>query len=122
MGSLDFTTEKKEPKVITFTLDGRDYDFRVPKKAFSTLALLDGVAGNLLNYEWLGKGLSEEDQKRITARLRDDDDPFDMPELNKLCIGLIEAASDRPTTPLSDFGQRQNTNGKASTGKPRKRG
>lgn len=118
---LEFTSEKKTPKVLTFTLDGRDYVFTVPKKAYSTLAIIEGRGGHVLNFDWLGAGLSEADQKRIVARLKDPNDDFDVDDLKKVVEGLIEESSGRPTTPLPDSGQRLDTSGKLSTGKPRKR-
>lgn len=121
MGELVFSTTPKKRKIIPFEIDGRTLEFTVPKKAIATMGVLDGKMGAYLNVEWLGAGLSDKDQEYIAARLRDPKDDFDIDEIKKICEGLIAEASDRPTTPLPDSGQRPNTSGKISTGRQRKK-
>lgn len=96
--SIEYTTAERRNEPIKFKLDGREFEFNPPKIAMHILDMMDGdeeAGGAML--DWLGNGLSEEDDKFISDRLRDPADKFDMPDLIKLIQMLLEKVIGRPT-------------------------
>lgn len=82
-----------------------EYVFTPPKNAIMLMPLMGGsdaqVAGLGLTkatYDWLGEGLSKEDNERIIARLRDPKDDLDAPDLEKVVEALADRVVKRPTS------------------------
>lgn len=106
MATKEFTTTKREAVVVEFDLDGEHYTFTAPKQAELLASVVskvglhgqsvstDGVK-DLMN--WLGEGLPEEQAERLLERLRDPEDDFDLPDINKLARYLLTQTSGRPT-------------------------
>lgn len=108
MADLEFDIAKRRTDPITFTLgsDKHLYSFNPPKSAVMMMPILepnpDKAQGNLdltrATFDWLGDGLSEEDNERIKARLKDPKDDLDVDTLGKVVEGLSEKVAGRPTT------------------------
>lgn len=105
MADMEFAVAQRRKQPITFTLAGDDHEymFTPPKTAVMLLPIIQSAeetqAGMLrASFEWLGDGLSEEDNLRIVARLKDDEDGFDIEDLGKVSQGLSEKVAARPTT------------------------
>jgi len=101
MSELVFVSEAKQAAQTEFQLDGRTYQFRPPKKAAVMLPVLEkGVDGQLeaavALVDWLGRGLSEDDNKELRRRLLDPDDPFDLEMLTRICAELFQEAVEVP--------------------------
>jgi hypothetical protein len=106
MAVKSFETKAREKQVVEFELDGETFRFTPPKRAELIMSVvssvgLDGRATetdsvrDLLN--WIGEGLSEEQSERILGRLRDQDDDFDLEQLNEIARYLLGQSSNRPT-------------------------
>lgn len=110
---LDFKpkngTKKKKAEPIPFRIPGIEegdeigqhvYHFTPKKKAAMLLGIAAGgqaAIGGLV--DWLGRGLSEEDNEVLLARLNDEDDWLDFEDLEGVIEMLIGKASDVvPTT------------------------
>jgi hypothetical protein len=102
----DFTTAKRERKVVEFTLDDETYTFTAPKQAGLVMSVVQTVGvdkastdsdavRDLLN--WLGDGLPDEQATRLLARLQDPDDDLDLAQINDIARYLISQVSNRPT-------------------------
>lgn len=81
--------------------DDREYVFEPPKSAFMVLAIIDDESDSAAlrgTFDWLGAGLSEEDNARVIARLRDPKDDLDISTLSDIVRRLNEAIAGRPTT------------------------
>jgi hypothetical protein len=86
--------------------DDHEYSFIPPKSALMLMPVIDGSAsgdGGLAvtkaTFDWLGEGLSLEDQKRINDRLKDNKDDLDIDTVSEVIKALSERASGgRPTT------------------------
>lgn len=88
--------------------DDHVYTFTPPKSAVMLMPLIDPTEGsseeqrNLAvtkaTFDWLGEGLSEADNQRIQARLKDPRDDLDVPTLAEVVQGLSEHVGGRPTT------------------------
>lgn len=81
--------------------DDHEYVFTPPKSAFMVLAIIDDETdGGALRgtFDWMGAGLSEEDNDRIIGRLRDSKDDLDIDTLTDIVRNLNEAIAGRPTT------------------------
>jgi hypothetical protein len=104
MTDLTFKVAKRRQEPITFEIEGDDhvYAFTAPKQAAMVLPMMEQAENGLMAtraaFEWLDKGLSTEDQDRITNRLKDPDDDFDVDSLEEIVVGLVEAVGARPTT------------------------
>lgn len=101
--SMEFTTAKKRRDPIPFTVDGREMVFNPPKKAMMVLPIMNGEDGDetaiaKATFDWLGKGLTEEDNEWFKSRMLDDDDDFDVDDLAQLVNDLSEKTTGRPTT------------------------
>jgi hypothetical protein len=100
---LSFKVSKKDHKPITFDLEGNDhvYTFQPSKVASAVLPMLEAdgdFEAAKVGFEWLDEGLSEEDQNHLSARLLDKKDDLDIPDLEDVISGLMEATGGRPTT------------------------
>jgi hypothetical protein len=103
---LAFSVPKRRKKPMTFTIEGdeHEYTFKAPKQAGVFMGLFDGddevdeMAMSRAVFEWLDKGLSEDDQKHIEDRLRDEDDDLDFDTLGDIVKALMEKSAGRPPT------------------------
>ena len=104
MTDLTFKVAKRRHVPITFTVEGDEhvYNFMAPKTASMVLPMMESAENGLLAtkaaLDWLDKGLSQEDQDRISNRLKDPEDDFDVEALEDVVLGLVEAVGARPTT------------------------
>lgn len=104
MTELTFTVPKRHTDPIPFNLQNTDGTtarmiFTPPKTAEMMLPLVAGEQDSIATYGWLLKGLTEEDQKVIRARLADEADDFDWDTVNKIVDALaVKVAANRPTT------------------------
>lgn len=85
--------------------DNHEYTFTPPKSALMLMPVIDGssdgdgLAVTKATFDWLGDGLSLEDQKRINDRLKDNKDDLDIDTVSEVIKALSERASGgRPTT------------------------
>lgn len=84
--------------------DDHEYVFTPPKSAIMLMPVLDGAGGNLgvnltkSTFDWLGEGLSDFENDRLKARLRDKEDDLDVSTLEKVVEALTEKVAARPTT------------------------
>lgn len=107
-----FTTPTRDTRIITFTLDGEEYDFTPPKNSSLALGVIEYLPAtrNLeemdvltsLHFmqvllDWLGSGLPDAQGEHLLARLRDSEDPLDIDTLAEVCYGLMEEMTARPT-------------------------
>src|SRR4030065_30521 len=96
----EFTTAERRREPVTFTLAGYEYAFTPPKKAGMVLSIIDGDENEVeALFDWLGKGLSSDDEAKIEARLRHEDDDFDVDDLMNVVKGLLVRVCGRPTQP-----------------------
>jgi hypothetical protein len=99
-----FTTAKRRAKPITFTLDDEDYVFTPPKRAGAVVDLVlsgegvDELAATRAAFDWLSRGLPEEQNDRIVERLKDPEDDFDIENLEDLLQWLRKRVEGRPTS------------------------
>lgn len=101
----EFTTKEKPPsEPVTFSVDGREMEFRNPGWAPVILGSGAGtVADQARRYlDWLGAGLPDEDGEWLLGRLLDPNDNFEIPDVTDLFVGLIEEITGRPTVPPTD--------------------
>lgn len=109
MATKQFTTSGRgSRKPITFRLDDDTYTFTPPKVAGIVLDLFDvtvtpgeeEAARSAARgaFDWLSSGLPEEESERIIGRLRDPDDPLDLPDVVEVIKWLLEKVSGRPPT------------------------
>lgn len=100
---LSFEVAKRRREPIEFRLGGDDhlYSFEPVKQAEMVLPLIQSK-GDLeavkTAFSWLDKGLSQNDQDHMVARLRDPEDDLDTDTIEDVVEKLIEAVSGRPTT------------------------
>jgi hypothetical protein len=84
--------------------DEHEYVFTPPKSAIMLMPVLESSGGNLgvnltkATFDWLGEGLSEYENERIKARLKDRHDDLDVSTLEKVVEALTERVAARPTT------------------------
>lgn len=101
--------DKKGQQVteVIITADDHDYVFTPPKRAVASLPIIEQIeAGEMMTqielmrseFNWLGAGLSDEDNARIRARLIDPDDDLDIDDLSELMKLLQGKLAGRPTT------------------------
>lgn len=106
MAVKSFETKAREKQVVEFELDGESFRFTPPKRSGLIMSVvssagLDGRSTDtdsvrdLMN--WIGKGLSDEQAQRIFDRLTDEDDDFDLDQLNEIARHLLGQSSNRPT-------------------------
>lgn len=102
-----FTTAAKQRDEIPFTIDDDEFHFDPPKLAKAMLPILDGSSGGdeqqqmaatKAMWDWLRAGLPEAEYKRLTARMDDDDDHFDIEDLVEVVRYLVSEVSGRPST------------------------
>jgi hypothetical protein len=104
MAELSFKVGHRSKAPITFDLEGdsHEYTFTPPKQAEMVLPMMENAENELLAakaaFEWLDKGMSDEDIAHMERRLRDPKDNFDIPDLEEVVTGLVEAVGARPTT------------------------
>lgn len=108
MADIEFEVAKKRRQPLTFTLEGEDYEytFTPPKAAVMMLPIMEkqdndamtGIALTRATFDWLGAGLSEEDNERIINRLKDPKDDLDSDDLGNLVQKISEKVGSRPTT------------------------
>lgn len=84
--------------------DEHEYVFTPPKSAVMLMPVLEKGTGNLgvnltkSTFDWLGEGLSDMENERIKARLKDRNDDLDVSTLEKIVEALTEKVAARPTT------------------------
>lgn len=101
-----FTTATKHRESIEFSIDDDEFHFDPPKLAKAMLPMLDGsddgdqerMAATKAMWDWLRAGLPEPEYKRLTARMDDDDDEFDVEDLVEVVRYLVSQVSGRPST------------------------
>src|SRR5687767_5682719 len=104
MAELSFKVGHRSKEPITFDIEGSDheYTFTPPKQAEMILPMMQNAENELMAakaaFGWLDKGMSQEDIARMEARLKDPEDDFDIPHLEDIVAGLVEAVGARPTT------------------------
>jgi hypothetical protein len=104
MAELSFKVGRRSKEPITFDIEGNDheYTFTPPKQAEMVLPMMQNAENELkaakAAFEWLDMGMSDEDIAHMEARLRDSKDDFDIPHLEDVVSGLVEAVGARPTT------------------------
>lgn len=89
--TADFTTPKRKPKTIEFTIDGEEYKFIAPKTAGIMFEIIEakgdeGVAATRAQFDWLGQGLDEYDKLHTYAdnpELDESDEPIPVEDLPK---------------------------------------
>lgn len=106
MPNKQFTTAKRRSAPIEFELDGETYHFTAPKTAAMVLDVIADGAGDAnspaaakATLDWLSRGLPEEENAQLIARLRDPDDDFDFPNLGPIIEFLVEESTGNPTLP-----------------------
>lgn len=97
-------TERNE----TLTLAGRSYPFKTPKVAIVLSALLRsrGITDQIervqilvgAQAEWVKRGIGAEAWADVEARMQDDDDPLDWPDISSAFEERMSADAGRPTT------------------------
>lgn len=120
------STPLKAGEPVEFEIDGDKYTFTPPKKATSTVALLqahgDGTEANMSRvgamFSWLGHGLNRGHETKygkaaqpghatyvegcqacfLQARLEDPDDDLDISKVMDVINDLLSEVSGRPTT------------------------
>jgi len=104
VSDLSIKVKKRNKAVITFDIEGSDhqYAFTPPKQAEMVLPMLDSdsdLEAAKAAFEWLDNGMSEDDRKHLSDRLRDKDDDLDIDAVEDIVTALVEkAGGDRPTT------------------------
>lgn len=108
----EYTTPTRDRRVVELRVDGRTLSWTKPKDATIALPIVEAKAGaeteaaNLRAlFDWLGRGLSDEDEQWLEGRLRDEADAFDIEDLNALVEILAEEAAAVPPTSPSASGQ-----------------
>ena len=83
--------------------DDHEYSFTPPKSALMLMPILDGgdisdgMGMTKATLNWLGEGLTEEENQRILARLKDNKDDLDVDNLTDVIKALSEKVGGRPT-------------------------
>jgi hypothetical protein len=103
MADLSFKVAKRRTDAITFDLEGskHEYSFVPPKQATMVLPMLEArsdLEATKYAFEWLDNGMSEEDRKHLSDRLRDPKDDLDIPHLEEVITAIVERVSGNPTT------------------------
>jgi hypothetical protein len=85
-------------------VDDHVYSFDPPKSAVMLMPVLEngdgngGIAMTKATFDWLGQGMSKEDNDRILARLKDPKDDLDVDTLSNVVEALSSKVAGRPTT------------------------
>jgi hypothetical protein len=58
----------------------------------------DDSAAVKATFDWLSKGLPDEETQRLIDKLNDENDEFDVQDLTAIIQGLQQEISGRPTT------------------------
>lgn len=102
---VEYKVSKKNRKPIPFKVAGDDlvYKFTPPKNISMLMEVLDSeedsdIAQIRATFDWLGKGLSEDQMEHLKARFLDDKDDIDVDDLGEIVEQLQETISGRPTT------------------------
>jgi len=108
-----FTPSARTRKTIEFAValpDGTEetYHFDAPKVAGAMMPILDpgsaddemaGLSMTQATWAWLKSGLPADEYERLTARLSDEDDDLDVPDVISMVKWLLSQVSERPTGP-----------------------
>lgn len=111
MASLDFRTQAQvaddEDEVIELSIgdaQGRnveDYVIFKPTETQIAIYLANYESGNIAvlagTFEFVKMIFDKEDADHLMARLKDRDDPFELPTLTEILLGIIQEVSGRPT-------------------------
>jgi len=106
MTGKQFYTKEKEQKIVEFDLDDRHIVFTVPKRSGLIASVINKVGLDSRNLDtdstrdllnWLGEGLSDEDGEWIFARLTDEEDQFDLDDINEIAKYILGQSANRPT-------------------------
>lgn len=103
MADLSIKVGKRNTDPITFDFEGsaHTYTFVPPKQAEMVLPMLESdsdLVAAKSAFAWLDTGLSEEDRKHLSDRLKDPSDNLDFPHIEEVVAALVERTADRPTT------------------------
>jgi hypothetical protein len=104
---LTYTTPDRPRGAETkIEIDGRVLLFTPTKQAsvilpvFAEGDLIDRqIAAGGAMFDWIGRGLSDEDNEWLKTRLLDEDDSFDIADLTALATMLFEQAAKLPSSP-----------------------
>ena len=82
--------------------DDHEYSFKPPKTALMLMPILDGsdeggMGMTKATLNWLGEGLTEDENQRILKRLKDPKDDLDLEHLTDVIKALSERVAGRPT-------------------------
>lgn len=107
MVDIEVTTTPRVTKPMTFSIQGGEdpvtgenhtYTFKPPKVAPIILDMYESPDDMVkILFDWLGEGMSEEDNNILLGRLRDPEDDFEIYSLRQLLDGIIAKVSGRPT-------------------------
>lgn len=116
MADLSISVPQHREKVESLTFDlglapgdpadsePHQYTFNPPKAAVTLVGLLDknsGIDAQMAQVtgtlDWLSLGMSDDDNARLLARLRDPEDGLDIQHLYEVTQRLTEAIGARPT-------------------------
>lgn len=103
---LEVPVKARDRKTVPFRLGSnpRVYNFHPPKFAVMMLPVMEGggVAGNAQQMsallEWLGAGLTAEENQHILDRLKDPEDDLDIDALDEIVQALVGKAGGRPSS------------------------
>jgi hypothetical protein len=104
MADLSFKVGRRNTAPITFDIEGdtHEYTFIPPKQAEMVLPMMENAENELMAakaaFAWLDQGMEAPDIEHMEKRLRDPKDDFDIPHLEEVVTGLVEATGARPTT------------------------
>ena len=116
MADLEFEVAPRRTTPVTFSLglepgqsagdEPHVYTFIPPKSALMLMPVLapelagdsQGLAMTKATFDWLGEGLSKEDNERIQRRLKDPKDGLDIDLLSEVIQKLTEKNTGRPTS------------------------
>ncbi len=106
MSGKQFITTKKEEKIVEFDVDDRHIVFSVPKRSGLIASVVNNVGLDARNLDtdstrdllnWLGSGMSDEDGEWLFARLTDEDDAFDLEDINEIAKYILGQTTNRPS-------------------------
>jgi len=128
MADLDFTSPERVIEHTPFVLDGEKL-LAVKPKGGQLLALAKDVRALQAAHDELGQAeiidrfmemcMEPDSAARLTSRLTDPEDDFDLDTLTLIIERLQEVWTARPTGPSSGSSQRRRTTGRASTARVR---
>lgn len=122
---LDFHSPARVLEETPFMLDDEPMVAIKPKggqllslaKDIRLMADTDPLAQTEIIDRFMAMCMTPDSSRRITERLEDPDDDFDVDTLTVIIQRLQEVWTDRPTTPSPGSSRRRGTTGRGSTGR-----